>query len=263
MNETLVHERLFYPLPNDNGNRILPVCARTKEARFSLREGMLQGRHDAKPSMADEKQNEQERRVSVEDLPAEVRQLADTMLGINPKWNVHDWMVEQANLAMDLLAVDLLREKIVIDQRLQRLEDLGRRLEVETSESDEADPHQTNLFDCFDLNEPHGLRGLGERVMDRPERDADEERHPSNVFLDLLPHDNTDDPLLAIACQTIVIAVEQELAKGEGVATLEAIFHHTRASNIEDDETDEALDHLLTTGMLLEVDDDCFVLLSS
>jgi len=213
--------------------------------------------------MADEKQNEQERRVSVEDLPAEVRQLADTMLGINPKWNVHDWMVEQANLAMDLLAVDLLREKIVIDQRLQRLEDLGRRLEVETSESDEADPHQTNLFDCFDLNEPHGLRGLGERVMDRPERDADEERHPSNVFLDLLPHDNTNDPLLAIACQTIVIAVEQELAKGEGVATLEAIFHHTRASNIEDDETDEALDHLLTIGLLLEVDDDCFVLLSS
>lgn len=223
--------------------------------------GCFIGRHNAITSMADERQNEQERRISVEDLPDEVRQLADTMLGVNPNWNVHDWMVEQANLAMDLLAVDLLREKIVIDQRLQRLEDLGRRLEVTSDDTDGTDPHQTNLFDCFDLNEPHAFRGLGERVMDRPAEE--EERHPSNVFLDLLPHDNSDDPLLAIACQNIVMAVEHELANGEPVATLEAIFRHSRASNIEDAEADEALDHLLTTGLLLEVDDDCFILLSN
>jgi hypothetical protein len=79
----------------------------------------------------------------------------------------------------------------------------------------------------------------------------------------LMPHDNTDDPLLAIACQTIVMAVEAETARGQPVATLEAIFEHARAGNIEDDEIDEALDHLLTTGLLLEVDDDCFVLLPS
>jgi hypothetical protein len=214
--------------------------------------------------MADERQNEHESRTSVEDMPEEVRQLADTMLGINPQWNLHDWLVEQANMAMDLLAVDLLREKIVIDQRLQRLEDLGRRLETEPDEALGDDPYQRNLFDCFDLNEPHTLRGLGERVMDH----ADEaehalERHPANVFLELLPHDNTDDPLLAITCQSIVMSVEHELSKGEPVATLEAIFKHTRASNIEDDETDEALDHLLTNGLLLEVDDDCFILLPS
>ena len=75
--------------------------------------------------MADERQNEQERRVSVDDLPPEVRQLADAMLGVNPQWNVHDWLVEQANLTMDLLALDLLREKVIVDQRLQRLEDLS------------------------------------------------------------------------------------------------------------------------------------------
>ena len=34
---------------------------------------------------------------------------------------------------MDLLALDLLREKIVIDQRLQRLDDLGRRLETDAA----------------------------------------------------------------------------------------------------------------------------------
>ena len=214
--------------------------------------------------MADEHKNEQERRVSVDDMPAEVRQLADAMLGVNPQWNVHDWLVEQANLSMDLLALDLLREKVMIDQRLQRLDDLGRRLESdEKSEPLDEDPNQRNLFDCFDLNEEHALRGLGERATETVNSTPlnGEEQHPSNIFLDLLPNANTDDPLLAIACQSVIISIELEVAKGEPVATLQAIFAHTRASNIDDSETDEALDHLLTTGMVLEVDDDCFILL--
>ena len=214
--------------------------------------------------MADEHKNEQERRVSVDDMPAEVRQLADAMLGVNPQWNVHDWLVEQANLSMDLLALDLLREKVMIDQRLQRLDDLGRRLESdEKSEPLDEDPNQRNLFDCFDLNEEHALRGLGERATEPVNSTTlnGEEHHPSNIFLDLLPNANTDDPLLAIACQSVIISIELEVAKGEPLATLQAIFAHTRASNIDDSETDEALDHLLTTGMVIEVDDDCFILL--
>ena len=214
--------------------------------------------------MADEHKNEQERRVSVDDMTAEVRQLADAMLGVNPQWNVHDWLVEQANLSMDLLALDLLREKVMIDQRLQRLDDLGRRLESdEKSEPLDEDPNQRNLFDCFDLNEEHALRGLGERATEPVNSTPlnGEEHHPSNIFLDLLPNANTDDPLLAIACQSVIISIELEVAKGEPLATLQAIFAHTRASNIDDSETDEALDHLLTTGMVIEVDDDCFILL--
>ena len=214
--------------------------------------------------MADEHKNVQERRVSVDDMPAEVRQLADAMLGVNPQWNVHDWLVEQANLSMDLLALDLLREKVMIDQRLQRLDDLGRRLESdEKSEPLDEDPNQRNLFDCFDLNEEHALRGLGERATEPVNSTPlnGEEHHPSNIFLDLLPNANTDDPLLAIACQSVIISIELEVAKGEPLATLQAIFAHTRASNIDDSETDEALDHLLTTGMVIEVDDDCFILL--
>ena len=215
--------------------------------------------------MADEHKNEQERRVSVEDLPDEVRQLADAMVGVNPNWNVHDWLVEQANMTMDLLALDLLRERVMIDQRLQRLDDLGRRLETDANEEAMNDPHQRNLFDCFDLTEPHVLRGLGERATaDAATPPITEEvQHPANIFLDLMPDANTDDPLLAIACQSVVMSIELELARGEPVASLEAIFAHTRSNNIEDDETDEALDHLLTTGLVIEVDDDCFVLLPS
>ena len=214
--------------------------------------------------MADEHKNEQECRVSVEDMPAEVRQLSDAMMGVNPNWDVHDWIIEQANMTMDLLALDLLREKIVIDQRLQRLDDLGRRLEPDTSTQEQDDPHQRNLFDCFDLNEPHALRGLGERAASEPSVEpANETSHPANVFLDLMPDANTDDPLLAIACQSVIMSIELELARGEPVASLQSIFDHTRSSNIEDDETDEALDHLLTTGLVIEVDNDCFILLPS
>ena len=68
--------------------------------------------------MADERQNEQERRLSVEDMPDAVRQLVDTMLGINPHWSLEEWLVEQANLSMDLLAVDLLREKMMRERHL-------------------------------------------------------------------------------------------------------------------------------------------------
>lgn len=243
----------------------LPVDNRLEIDRFqNLRRACFIGCQVGRMTMGDEHKNEQEHRVSVDDMPAEVRQLADAMLGVNPQWNVHDWLVEQANLSMDLLALDLLREKVMIDQRLQRLDDLGRRLESdEKSEHVDEDPNQRNLFDCFDLNEEHALRGLGERATE-PVNSAPlngEGQHPSNIFLDLLPNANTDDPLLAIACQSVIISIELEVAKGEPLATLQAIFAHTRASNIDDSETDEALDHLLTTGMVLEVDDDCFILL--
>ena len=215
--------------------------------------------------MADERQNEQESRVSVDDLPLEVRQLADAMMGVNPAWYVHEWLVEQANLTMDLLAVDLLREKVTIEQRIQRLEDLGRRLEPQKLTDAGSDPHQKNLFDCFDLNEPHSLRGLGGRAVESDDASGEEsdERHPSNIFLELMPNDNSDDQLIAIACQAVIMSIEHALAGGEPVASLASIFKHTRNCNIEDSETDEALDHLLSSGLVLEVDDDCFILLHS
>lgn len=211
--------------------------------------------------MADERQNEQEKRLSVEDMPAEVQKLADTMLGVNPAWDVQNWLVEQATLAMDLLEIDLNREKLMIEQRVRRLEDLGRRLESNHQPLTNQDPHQQNLFDCFDLNEEHPLRGLGERALHKDSQKGEEqlEHHASNVFLDLMPNDNSDDPLLAITCQAMLMVVDGELAKGEPVATLESIFSGVQHLGIEDREFDEALDHLLSTGVLLEIDDDCFI----
>ena len=58
------------------------------------------------------------------------------------------------------------------------------------------------------------------------------------------------------------MSVEHETSGGEAVATLEAIFDYARKANIEDEEIDEALNHLLTMGLLMEVDDDCFVIMN-
>ena len=76
-----------------------------------------------------------------------------------------------------------------------------------------------------------------------------------------MPDANTDDPLLAIACQSVVMSIEHGARKRRARGHPRGHSSTTPvASNIEDDETDEALDHLLTTGLVLEVDDDCFVL---
>ena len=220
--------------------------------------GCFIGCHTGMNPMGDERQHRQERRVSVEDMPEEVQRFADTMLGLDPSWNIEAWLVEQATMGMNLLAADLIREKVMIEQRLARLEQLGRRLDVDDT-TVRDDPYQRNLFDCFDLNEAHPLRGLGERAIEQPPADAEPSPHPSSVFLDLLPHDNTDDPLLAIAAQSILMGIEHEMRSGDGVATLETIFQQARHIGIADEETDEALNHLLMLGTVVEVDDDCFV----
>ena len=50
-----------------------------------------------------------------------------------------------------------------------------------------------------------------------------------------------------------------EKSRKETVATLEAIFERMLEHGVEEEEIDEAIDYLLTTGGLIEVDDDCFI----
>ncbi len=52
-------------------------------------------------------------------------------------------------MSLELIAIDLSREKVVIEQRLHRLEAIGRRLEI--LDNQDTDPFQRNIFDCFDL----------------------------------------------------------------------------------------------------------------
>ena len=49
------------------------------------------------------------------------------------------------------------------------------------------------------------------------------------------------------------------MAKGEPVATLDSIIDGMTEKGVSLEESEEALEHLLSTGGLVEVDDDCFI----
>tara|TARA_B100000459_G_scaffold141224_1_gene100847 strand:- start:1030 stop:1677 length:648 start_codon:yes stop_codon:yes gene_type:complete len=212
--------------------------------------------------MSDKQNRVSEGSVAVDQMPEEVQRLYGVMSGINPDWQLENWLSEQALLSLELISADLNREKRVIEQRLHRLQALGRRLEVSTPQ--DTDPFQRNIFDCFDLQRDSSMNGLGKRtalsedVIDS-ENKIEAALHPANNFIELLPDEESDDPLLAVVCQMLLIHVESEMSKGQPCATLETIFKHLNSIGISHEEIDEALDHLLMNGTIVEIDDDCFV----
>jgi exonuclease VII small subunit len=159
---------------------------------------------------------------------------------------------------MDLISSDIAREKKISEQRLKRLEDIAKRLNPSTAEL--IDSGQRNLFDCFDLDYDKSMLGLGARAVDNDDA-GPTESHPVNTFLELLPDSQGDDPLLAVACQLLLMTVESEIAKGEPVATLEKIISEMDSRGVSFEEIDEALEHLLMNGSIIEIDDDCFILI--
>ena len=43
-------------------------------------------------------------RLYVDSLPAEVQKLCEVMAGIDPSWNLEDWLRNQANSSLDLIS---------------------------------------------------------------------------------------------------------------------------------------------------------------
>ena len=195
--------------------------------------------------------------LHIESMPEEIQRLCGVMSGLDPMWNLEAWLKQQATMAMDLISSDIAREKKISEQRLKRLEDIAKRLNPSTAEL--IDSGQRNLFDCFDLDYDKSMLGLGSRAVDNDDA-GPTESHPVNTFLELLPDSQGDDPLLAVACQLLLMTVESEIAKGEPVATLEKIISEMDSRGVSFEEIDEALEHLLMNGSIVEIDDDCFIL---
>ena len=197
-----------------------------------------------------------EDRLHIESMPEEIQTLCEVMSGLDPAWTLEGWLIQQSNMALELISADLSREKIKSEQRLKRLEDLSKRIRNENQTS--KDTGQKNLFDCFDLDYDKSMLGLGSRAV---ENDITEniESHPVNTFLELLPDSQGDDPLLAVACQLLLMTIEKEIAKGEPVVTLETIVLEMDANGVSFEEIDEAIEYLLMNGSIIEVDDDCFI----
>ena len=191
--------------------------------------------------------------IDVNALPEPVRRMAEVMHGLDPEWSINTWLSQQAEQTLALIRHDLKRERLLLEQRQFRLDDIASRIEPDSSK----DEHQMSIFDCFGLDQDRIFTGLSQR-KEGP-RLEEGESHGAEAFIELLPDDQGDDPLLAVACQLVVMIIDGEIEKGEPVATLDVIFKRMSTLGVSEDEIDEAIDHLLSTGGIIEVDDDCFL----
>ena len=194
-------------------------------------------------------------RLHVDSMPAEVQKLCEVMAGIDPNWSLEDWLKSQANSSLDLISSELEVELKTAEQRIQRIMDIKNRITDADTENQQS--NQLNLFDCFSIEYDKSIIGLGSRAVSNEEDFT--ETHPVSAFLDLLPNDQGDDPLLAVACQNLLMIIDGELAKGKDSANLDVIVAELDKSGISFEEIDEAIEHCLMTGVIIEIDDDCFI----
>ena len=194
-------------------------------------------------------------RLRSDSLPIEVQKLCEVMAGIDPNWNLDEWLRNQAIASLELISSELEVELKTAEQRLKRITDIKNR--ITNSDSETEQPGQMNLFDCFSIEYDKSIVGLGSRAVSNDENYT--ESHPVSAFLDLLPNDQGDDPLLAVACQNLLIIIDGEISNGKDFATLELIVTELDKSGISFEEIDEAIEHLLMTGAIIEVEDDCFI----
>ena len=194
-------------------------------------------------------------RLRSDSLPFEVQKLCEVMAGIDPNWNLDEWLRNQANASLELISSELEVELKTAEQRLKRITDIKNRITNTDGETEQ--PGQMNLFDCFSIEYDKSIVGLGSRAVSNDQNYT--ESHPVSAFLDLLPNDQGDDPLLAVACQNLLMIIDGEISNGKDFATLELIVTELDKSGISFEEIDEAIEHLLMTGAIIEVEDDCFI----
>jgi len=197
-------------------------------------------------------------RIRVDDLPEALQRLSDVMLGINPSWDLYEWLEKRAIEELDIISLDLESERLQTEQRLKRLDDLVGRM-MQGNDVLRIDPNQKNLFDCFDLSIFGPVNHLAERALTADAANENEDIHPAHSLLTYLPGEDEDDPLLAMSAQMVLMFIDDVIGAGAGYATTEDIFTKLIGSGIDEHEIDEAIDHLLSKGSIHEIDDDCFI----
>ena len=96
------------------------------------------------------------------------------MAGIDPNWNLDEWLRNQANASLELISSELEVELKTAEQRLKRITDIKNR--ITNSDSETEQPGQMNLFDCFSIEYDKSIVGLGSRAVSNDENYT--ESHP-------------------------------------------------------------------------------------
>ena len=187
-------------------------------------------------------------RIDIRALPDSVARLWETMLRLDPSWDLADWLDERANEELGLVEGHLGRERLRLEQRLHRLETLVKRLKRQREVVERTtwtDPNQRNLFDVF---------GKGE-VVEKVEVDEGLEGLPAVDFGSL---EAGDDPLLAIVAEHVISIIEKASDENPEPVHFDSLLEELIPLGIRADEVDEAVAWLLQRSVIVELGEDAF-----
>ena len=186
-------------------------------------------------------------RIDVRSLPESVARLWETMLRLDPSWDLSEWLDERATEELELVESHLGRERLRLEQRMHRIETLVKRLRRQrevVERSTWMDPHQKNLFDVYEKDAEEG--GL-EQVETEGE-----------AAVDFGSLDTDDDPFLAIVSEHILGLIEESIESGEEQLHFDRLVAELEGFGIRTDEIDEAVAWLLHRRVIIELEQDSF-----
>ena len=191
-------------------------------------------------------------RIDVRTLPESLARLWETMLRLDPSWDISIWLDERANEELQLVEGQLGRERLRLEQRLHRLETLAKRLKRQREIAEGVvwtDPHQKNLFDVY---EPEN-----KAIKNSANNEQGSEDFPAVDYTNL---EVGDDPLLAIVAEHIMHVLESLASKGLISIHFNALLQQLTGIGIREEEVDEAISWLLQREMIIELEQDYFSL---
>ena len=170
-------------------------------------------------------------RIDVNTLPDSLVRLWDTMLRIDPNWDLAAWLEERADDELELVEAHLGRERLRLEQRLHRIETLVKKLKRQREVAGPdllGDPHQKNLFDIFD-------KSVNTQSSDTIPEENDEPVVSGGIM------GVDDDPLLAIVAEHILGTIEVASLEDSSPVHFEDIIDGLQPMGISVDEIDEAI----------------------
>ena len=186
-------------------------------------------------------------RIDVRSLPESVARLWETMLRLDPSWDLSEWLDERATEELELVESHLGRERLRLEQRMHRIETLVKRLRRQrevVERSTWMDPHQKNLFDVYE--------------KDAEESGSEQAETEGEAAVDFGSLDTDDDPFLAIVSEHILGLIEESIESGEEQLHFDRLVAELEGFGIRTDEIDEAVAWLLHRRVIIELEQDSF-----
>ena len=188
-------------------------------------------------------------RIDVRTLPESVARLWETMLRLDPSWDLSSWLDEKALEELELVESHLGRERLRLEQRLHRIETLVKRLkrQREVVGTGIDDPHQKNLFDIYETSSKSKQK----------DSETSEEGEPAVNFGSL---DVGDDPLRAIVAEHVLGLLDLRSLEGPAPVHFDSLMGDLIPLGIRVDDLDEAIAWLLQSELIIEIEEDSFSL---